>query len=439
MMDDRMNRENETTSSGLIALLGRIAQLGEWIASLDGRASEYPEGIVERVRGEYETDLSAAKEELVARADEARAFLEHSERRDRTLRLLIDDLRREGETARLRLDVGEYSKAEYGAEVSEIERQVGVVEGVAARMDQLTDTCRDLIGLAPEEPEPVQPEPIEPEPIEPEPIEPEPVQPEPEPIEVASATVEPEPEESEPPAAIDGTPVVLEDVIEEEPAVEDDAPAEPDPIEAVVDEPTNPDLVVGYTEVGPDEVADLSAEREEEPDEQDSPVELEDEIEPEPEPERIPDDDPGDYLEHSAQRDVEEEAEPEPMETPAQTKSEEAAVWDDVDASFFGGTDSAPTRIALVRVDGDRIDELVVLGDKALVIGSAAGADVRVADPSVSPKHCRIFPEFLDYVVADSGSKGGTFVNGTRLKEKRTVEIGDVIKLGTVRLELKGH
>jgi DNA-binding NtrC family response regulator len=53
----------------------------------------------------------------------------------------------------------------------------------------------------------------------------------------------------------------------------------------------------------------------------------------------------------------------------------------------------------------------------ALVVGTAAGADVIVRDPTVSGRHCEIVADAGGVMVKDLGSRNGTFVGGARLHD----------------------
>jgi DNA-binding NtrC family response regulator len=55
-------------------------------------------------------------------------------------------------------------------------------------------------------------------------------------------------------------------------------------------------------------------------------------------------------------------------------------------------------------------------GDERLVIGTDAGADLRVFDRTVSGRHCALHVEHGRVVVEDLGSKNGVFVGGARVE-----------------------
>jgi FHA domain len=71
-------------------------------------------------------------------------------------------------------------------------------------------------------------------------------------------------------------------------------------------------------------------------------------------------------------------------------------------------------------------------------VGSSAESDLVVDDSSVSRTHALF--ELLGgaWFVEDLGSRNGTFLNGQRLTGRRVVRTGDEVRLGVVRLVLRG-
>ena len=70
-----------------------------------------------------------------------------------------------------------------------------------------------------------------------------------------------------------------------------------------------------------------------------------------------------------------------------------------------------------------------------VVVGADPSADVALADPAVSRRHCTIVPAGDGFEVADLGSKNGTFLDGVRLTSA-TVPVGAVLRVGTTLLQL---
>jgi small-conductance mechanosensitive channel len=90
-----------------------------------------------------------------------------------------------------------------------------------------------------------------------------------------------------------------------------------------------------------------------------------------------------------------------------------------------------PYRHRLLVLSGPRKGEKFPLGDKAFRIGRGTGSDIDLRDPSVSKEHAKISCKEERYLVEDSGSTHGTFVNQEKLeKEKKTLRSGDEITIG---------
>jgi pSer/pThr/pTyr-binding forkhead associated (FHA) protein len=90
---------------------------------------------------------------------------------------------------------------------------------------------------------------------------------------------------------------------------------------------------------------------------------------------------------------------------------------------------------------------LVVLGDKgsgmahpipgSMSIGRGGGVDLSLQDPGVSRRHAAVRVDGTTVVIEDLGSANGTCVNGERIDTATRVEGGDVIELGSTRLEVR--
>ena len=88
-------------------------------------------------------------------------------------------------------------------------------------------------------------------------------------------------------------------------------------------------------------------------------------------------------------------------------------------------------RPRLVSVSGSRSSE-VALNQAELTIGRDAGNAVRLEDPAVSSRHCVIVRDGSRFVLKDSDSTNGTFVNG-RATPQVELKHGDQIQVGHVR------
>jgi DNA-binding NtrC family response regulator len=69
-------------------------------------------------------------------------------------------------------------------------------------------------------------------------------------------------------------------------------------------------------------------------------------------------------------------------------------------------------------------------------VGSHAGAEVQLSDPTVSRFHCEVFVEGQRALVKDLGSTNGTFVDGVRVKEA-FLKHGSVLGVGNTRLRFE--
>ena len=74
-----------------------------------------------------------------------------------------------------------------------------------------------------------------------------------------------------------------------------------------------------------------------------------------------------------------------------------------------------------------------------VVIGRGRGADVVLAEPTISRAHAAIGFEEESFFVQDLGSTNGTLVNGSR-EEKTSLSNGDEIQMGklVLRIDLPG-
>lgn len=70
-------------------------------------------------------------------------------------------------------------------------------------------------------------------------------------------------------------------------------------------------------------------------------------------------------------------------------------------------------------------------------IGKSKANDVILPLPAVSRFHAVIAKKTKDWVVTDTFSKNGVFVNGEKIEAKAVIEDGDVIKIGSVELKFE--
>jgi adenylate cyclase len=88
--------------------------------------------------------------------------------------------------------------------------------------------------------------------------------------------------------------------------------------------------------------------------------------------------------------------------------------------------------LLIVRPDGQEIQQ-DFSADQTMV-GRHEKCDLRLVDSMVSRNHCLILKEGRRFVVKDLESRNGTWVNGRRIKNRRSIRTGDVIQVGPFRL-----
>lgn len=71
-----------------------------------------------------------------------------------------------------------------------------------------------------------------------------------------------------------------------------------------------------------------------------------------------------------------------------------------------------------------------------VIIGRSPGADIVVSDDFVSGRHARVVPAGAETLLEDLGSTNGTLLNGNRISGTQPLRPGDVIDVGSVRLEV---
>ena len=108
--------------------------------------------------------------------------------------------------------------------------------------------------------------------------------------------------------------------------------------------------------------------------------------------------------------------------------------WDDTNLvpAPVDPVDTMRDRAYLVIARGNNVGKVYAIEGPEMVIGRAAGADLRLSDDGVSRLHCKLQHEVHGFVVEDLGSRNGTFCNGERLiRGRRALFEGDQLQLGT--------
>ena len=93
----------------------------------------------------------------------------------------------------------------------------------------------------------------------------------------------------------------------------------------------------------------------------------------------------------------------------------------------------------IAAITGKLEDTIISMNEGPVLIGRQAGATLKIGNASVSRRHAMIEKEGDRFVIADLGSRNGTFVNDRRLGRPQALAVGDVIRIGPYRLAYDGH
>ena len=93
-------------------------------------------------------------------------------------------------------------------------------------------------------------------------------------------------------------------------------------------------------------------------------------------------------------------------------------------------------KYVLEVLDGDRVGDVVPVGDRAVRIGRRPGNDLILADEKTSGVHAEVVPEGDRHVLRDLGSTNGTFLDGKRVTEL-VLTPGDEVTIGRWRVKFR--
>ncbi|MCT4642357.1 MAG: FHA domain-containing protein [Bacteriovoracaceae bacterium] len=85
--------------------------------------------------------------------------------------------------------------------------------------------------------------------------------------------------------------------------------------------------------------------------------------------------------------------------------------------------------IHLILKLNDKIYNLYVPRDKALIIGRGDNADCRINNKNISKTHCKFYIEKKQIYIKDLDSKNGVILNGIKI-DKQAVHLNDIINIG---------
>jgi len=90
----------------------------------------------------------------------------------------------------------------------------------------------------------------------------------------------------------------------------------------------------------------------------------------------------------------------------------------------------------LISLDRFSPKARIIVGQLPAMVGRSPDADIHVADPWTSRRHCEIDQINGTLVVRDIGSRHGTFVNGERVTEAHLLP-GDKVTVGLSSFEVQ--
>src|SRR5215471_9789528 len=83
----------------------------------------------------------------------------------------------------------------------------------------------------------------------------------------------------------------------------------------------------------------------------------------------------------------------------------------------------------IAAISGKLEDTVISMTDGPVLIGRQAGATLKIANASVSRRHAIIERDGDRFIIADLGSRNGTFVNDVPVR-RRELHQGDRVRVG---------
>ncbi len=94
-------------------------------------------------------------------------------------------------------------------------------------------------------------------------------------------------------------------------------------------------------------------------------------------------------------------------------------------------------RVLKIR-SGKNKGKKLLLPEREVILGSGEGCHIRNNAKGIAPQHCALLPTVGGIRVRDLGSETGTWINDTRVQGEALLKPGDVLKVGTLQLQLVG-
>jgi pSer/pThr/pTyr-binding forkhead associated (FHA) protein len=99
--------------------------------------------------------------------------------------------------------------------------------------------------------------------------------------------------------------------------------------------------------------------------------------------------------------------------------------------------DEIPPNFVSLVLELQGLAHRVEVGRPDMVLGRHSGADIRLAYPDISRRHCRFVFRDGCWKVLDLSSLNGVFINGDRVVEAMLYE-GDQLRVGNVTFIVQG-
>jgi hypothetical protein len=158
-------KKDKTSTAAIQKLLDERKQIEQWLIRLDKAADRTPENVRIKVRGDYQSRLTAVVTELQGYEDELRGSLEEVQERHGAARGLEQAATEELAEAELRFTVGEFGDAEWSEKKTalldrliRIREDIGQAEEEIGELDEVLSSIAAPVAPAAEPEEPVEPE-----------------------------------------------------------------------------------------------------------------------------------------------------------------------------------------------------------------------------------------------------------------------------------------
>jgi pSer/pThr/pTyr-binding forkhead associated (FHA) protein len=80
---------------------------------------------------------------------------------------------------------------------------------------------------------------------------------------------------------------------------------------------------------------------------------------------------------------------------------------------------------------------VVPLRGHGVILGRGPSADINLDDVYVSDEHAEVLPDDGSWSVRDLGSTNGTFLNGAKVTRPTPLTVGDQVRVGKTRIEVR--